>query len=87
LLAWAAINGYRKRVGFIALIGAGAALTTNLSYWNWYSFPGSYTLAYGGIEWLGYIAAALVIAAVLPRNIERGLWGMDETANGAGSGI
>ena len=79
LLAWAAIAGYWLRIGFVGLIGAAAALTTNLSYWNWYGFPGSYTLAFAGIEWLGYIAAGLVIAAVLPRNIPDGLWRVTET--------
>ena len=76
LLVWAAIAGYWLRVGFV---GLAAVLTTNLSYWNWYGFPGSYTLAYAGTEWIGYIAAALVIAAVLPRNIPDGLWRVSET--------
>lgn len=79
LLAWAAVIGYWRRVGFVALVGAAAALTTNLSYWNWYGFPGRYTLAYGAIELLGYVAAGLVIAAVLPRNITNGLWRISET--------
>lgn len=79
LLAWAAIAGYWLRVGFVGLVGAAAVLTTNLSYWNWYGFPGDYTLVYAGTEWLGYIAAGLVIAAVLPRNIPDGLWRVSET--------
>ncbi len=74
LLAWAAVRGYWLRVGFVTLLGAAAALATNLSYWNWYGFPGSYTLAYGGIEWAGYVAAGLVIGAILPRDIRNGLW-------------
>ncbi len=79
LLAWAAIAGYWSRVGFVGLVGLAAVLTTNLSYWNWYGFPGGYALAYAGTEWIGYIAAALVIAAVLPRNIPDGLWRVSET--------
>lgn len=79
LLAWAALAGFWKRVGFVALLGAAAAIVTNISYWNWYGFPASYTAAYASIEWIGYVAAGLVIAAVLPRNIPNGLWRVSET--------
>lgn len=79
LLAWAAVSGYWRRVGFVALVGAAAAIATNLSYWNWYGFPGNYTLAYAGMEFIGYVAAALAIAAVLPRNIGHDLWRISET--------
>jgi len=79
LLAWAALAGFWKRVGFVTLLGGAAAITTNVSYWNWYGFPASYTAAYAAIEWVGYIVAGLVIAAVLPRNIPNGLWRVTET--------
>ena len=79
LLAWAAIAGYWLRVGFVSLIGVAAGIATNLSYWNWYGFPANYTAAYAGVEIAGYAAAALVIAAVLPRNIRNGLWRVSET--------
>src|SRR5258708_804931 len=45
LVAWASIAGYVARVGFVTLVGVGAAITTNLSYWNWYGFPTDYSLA------------------------------------------
>jgi hypothetical protein len=79
LLAWAAISGYWLRVGFVSLIGVAAGITTNISYWNWYGFPSDYTAVYGGIEIVGYVAAGLVIAAVLPRNIPNGLWRVTKT--------
>lgn len=79
LLAWAAVAGYWLRVSFVSLIGIAAGLTTNVSYWNWYGFPASYTAAYAGVEIVGYIAAALVIAAVLPRDISNALWRVSET--------
>lgn len=79
LLAWAAVSGYWLRVSFVTLVGIAAGITTNISYWNWYGFPADYTAAYAGTEIAGYIAAALVIAAVLPRNIPNGLWRVRET--------
>jgi hypothetical protein len=65
LLAQAMLAGYFARVGFVALIGLAAALTTNVSYLVWYGFPASYTLAYGFIDFFGYVVAGLVIAAIL----------------------
>jgi hypothetical protein len=48
-------------------VGLAASLTTNVSYWNWYGFPASYTLAYTFIDFAGYVAAGLAIAFVLRR--------------------
>jgi hypothetical protein len=67
LLSWTAIAGYWSRVGFVGLVGITAALTTNVSYWNWYGFPTSYTLGYSAIEVIGYFAAGLAIASLVPR--------------------
>ena len=63
LLAQAMLAGYIARAGFVALIGLAAAMTTNVSYLVWYGFPASYTLAYGFIDFMGYVVAGLVIAA------------------------
>lgn len=68
LLAQTALLGYVTRVGFVTVVGIVAAITTNIPYWNWYSFPANYTLAYGFIEVIAYLAAGLVIAAVLRPN-------------------
>lgn len=67
LLGWASVQGFMPRVGFVALMGAAAVITTNVSYWNWYGFPTDYTLAYGAIEIVGYVVAGIAIALVLPR--------------------
>jgi hypothetical protein len=40
-------------------------LATNVSYWNWYGFPGSYTAAYMAIEIIGFFVAGLAAAALL----------------------
>jgi hypothetical protein len=67
LLGWAAIAGFGARTGFVVLIGVAASISTNASYWIWYGFPCSYTLANIAITLIGYLAAGLAIAAVLPK--------------------
>jgi len=65
LLAQTVLLSYWARTGFVGLVGLAAGLTTNISYWNWYGFPGDYTIAYAAIDIIGYIVAGLVIAAIL----------------------
>jgi hypothetical protein len=67
LLAQTALATYGARAGFVSLMGLAAGLTTNVSYWNWYGFPSDYTLAYAGIDIIGYAVAALAIAGILKR--------------------
>lgn len=67
LLYWSAVQGYGARLGFVTLIGVVAAIATNASYWTWYGFPLSYTLSYGAIQLIGYVAAGLAIAWVVPQ--------------------
>jgi hypothetical protein len=65
LLAQTLLAAYGARAGFVALVGLAAGLTTNVSYWNWYGFPGDYTIAYASIDVIGYVVAGLAIAAIL----------------------
>ena len=65
LLSLTVLAGYWSRVGFVALVGLVSGITTNVSYWNWYAFPTSYTLANIGIELASFLAAGLVIAALV----------------------
>ncbi len=67
LLAQTMLIAYAARVGFVTLVGVAAGLTTNVSYWNWYGFPTDYTVAYSATDIIAYLAAGLVIAAVLRR--------------------
>ncbi len=67
LLSWVALAGYVARIGFVTLVGVAGAITTNVPYWNWYGFPTNYTLVYGFVEIVGYLAAGLVIAWMLPK--------------------
>jgi hypothetical protein len=42
-----------------------AAITTNVSYWNWYGFPGAYTASYILIEIVGFRLVGVVAALLL----------------------
>ena len=65
LLAQTRLGSFTSRMGFIAVLGLAAAVTTNVPYWNWYGFPTNYTIAYMGMEFVGYLAAGLVIASLV----------------------
>jgi hypothetical protein len=65
LLAQTGIAGFAGRVGFILLGGILAAIATNVSYWNWYGFPGVYTASYMLIQVIGFLCIGIVAALVL----------------------
>ncbi|HXN46943.1 MAG TPA: hypothetical protein VN893_09915 [Bryobacteraceae bacterium] len=69
LLARTRLGSYAARVGFVTVVGILAALPTNLSYWNWYGFPTTYTAAYMTSQILGFVAAGLVAAAMLRQRV------------------
>jgi hypothetical protein len=65
LLAQTRIGSFAGRVGFVLIAGFLAAITTNVSYWNWYGFPGVYTASYILIEIVGFVLVGVVAALVL----------------------
>jgi hypothetical protein len=65
LLAHTTLATFASRMGFVTIAALMAAITTNLPYWNWYGFPTSYTTAYISIEFVGYLVAGVVVAAIL----------------------
>ena len=65
LLAQTGIVAFGGRVGFVLVAGILAAIATNVSYWNWYGFPGAYTAAYMLIQIVGFLCTGLVAAPVL----------------------
>ncbi len=67
LLALAGIASFAGRIGFVVVAGILAAITTNVSYWNWYGFPGVYTTSYMFIEIIGFVLVGIVAALILPR--------------------
>ena len=58
---------YGRRVLAIALLGLFAWLSLTVSYWIWYRFPGSFILAEGITEVVGWLLAGLAIAKIVPR--------------------
>src|SRR6478736_88297 len=65
LLAQTGIDSFAGRVGFVVIAGILAAITTNVSYWNWYGFPGVYTASYMLIEIVGFLLVGIVAALLL----------------------
>ncbi|HST77637.1 MAG TPA: hypothetical protein VLN58_04025 [Verrucomicrobiae bacterium] len=65
LLGQTTITSFAGRWRFITVAGILAAISTNISYWNWYGFPVNYTLAYISVIMVGFACAALVAAALV----------------------
>ena len=45
--------------------GLFSAIATNVPYWNWYGFPGSFTGASMLVQIVGFLAVGLVAARVI----------------------
>src|SRR5213596_1680867 len=67
LLAQTRIVSFAGRVGFVLVAGILAAITTNVSYWNWYGFPCFYTASYMLIQIVGFFLVGIVAALLLPK--------------------
>jgi hypothetical protein len=65
LLGQASLTSFGARWWFITTAGILAAISTNVSYWNWYGFPSNYTLAYAFTILMGFVFAGLVAAAIV----------------------
>ncbi len=65
LLGQTSLLSFGARWRFISVAGILAAISTNISYWNWYGFPGNYTLAYIFAVAMGFVFAGLVAAAIV----------------------
>ena len=67
LLAQTRIITFGGRVGFVTAAGIMAAIATNVSYWNWWGFPGNYTAAYIFIQVVGFFLVGVVAALMFRR--------------------
>src|SRR5215467_2609032 len=68
LLAQTPIRSFVGRIGFVLIAGIMAAITTNISYWNWYGFPSVYTASYIFIQVIGFLCVGIVAAFVLRKH-------------------
>jgi hypothetical protein len=60
LLSMTRLGTFAGRLGFYAVLGLLAAVTTSVSYANWYGFPLAYTSSFIFTTWMSYIFAGLV---------------------------
>lgn len=67
LLAQSRMVTFGGRVAFVTAVGIIAGIATNISYWNWWGFPGSYTAAYITIKVVGYFLVGIVAAIMFRR--------------------
>lgn len=68
LLAQTSIVTFGGRVGFVTVAGIFAAITTNVSYWNWWGFPATYTAPYMFIQIVGFFLVGLIAAFVFKKS-------------------
>ena len=69
LLAQTRLTSFASRLGFVIVAGMLATIATNVSYWNWYGFPATYTAAYMTTGIIGFICAGLVAAVVMKEKV------------------
>ena len=67
LLAQTRIVTFGGRLCFVVAIGILAAISTNVSYWNWWGFPTVYTASYMFIQFVGFFLVGLVAAIMFRR--------------------
>jgi hypothetical protein len=65
LLAQTGIGSFAGRVGFVLIAGILAAITTNVSYWNWDGSPGVYTASDILIEIVGFVLVGVIAGLML----------------------
>ena len=65
LLVQARVDSFAGRVGFVLVAGILSAIATNISYWNWYGFPGVYTASYMVIQIVGFFLVGIVAGIIL----------------------
>lgn len=65
LLGQTRLWSFAARWWFVSTAGILAAISTNVSYWNWYGFPWQYSLGYAFTIAVGFVFAGLVAAAMV----------------------
>lgn len=71
LLSLTRLTTFGSRVGFVTLAGVLAAIATNVSYWNWYGFPTTYTASYMLTQIVGFFCIGVVAALIMKPRPQR----------------
>lgn len=74
LLSRTRLTTFGARARFVLVTGILVAIGTNVSYWIWYGFSGSYILAYMFIQVVGFLCVGLVAALVLKKQTLPATW-------------
>jgi hypothetical protein len=69
LLSQTRIASFTGRVGFVMVAGVLAAIATNVSFWNWYGFPGIYIASYMLIQIVGFFVVGIVAVLLLRKHV------------------
>jgi hypothetical protein len=64
-------GSYLTRVSLLVLAGVLGWVSISISYWNWYRFPTSFTLAEGVMETVGWLLAGLALAAIVKPKVSQ----------------
>ncbi|HEY6252503.1 MAG TPA: hypothetical protein VI685_21315 [Candidatus Angelobacter sp.] len=65
LLAQTGLKRFSSRLGFAFVLGLVAALTTNISLWNFYQFPTAWIVGQISFLIIGYFLVGIVVAAIV----------------------
>ena len=65
LVAQAGVRRFGSRLGLAFVIGLVAAITTNVSLWNWYGFPSEWIIGNMIFLVIGYFLVGIVTAAIV----------------------
>ena len=65
LLAQTGLRRYASRLGFVFVLGLLVAITTNISYWNWYGFPANFTLSAICFLVAGFFIVGVITSAIV----------------------
>lgn len=67
LLSRTTLSGFSPQFGFVLVAAVFGTIWTNASYFNWYGFPLSYTLAYWFMQFVGMVVGGVVVIRVLKK--------------------
>jgi len=71
LVAQARLRRYSSRVGFIVVLGLLASITTNISFANFYGFPGGFVTTNMIFLQIGYFIVGLIVAAIVKTPVSK----------------